>query len=611
MPLSADDQRRFLGSIHPYDSLSSEDLTRIAAQFRAMPVRQEDMIYRYGEPSEGLYVIAEGEVEITSDTDEVVSRLSTRNSFGERGLMRGGLTGTNARALSDGLLLLLPADDFRAMIAAHEGARRFFTRSRAREAADAARPASLTETRVDQLMARDPVTCTVDTSIVDAARLMRSHRISALGITQGDQLAGIVTLHDINNRVVAEGLDPSRPVRQIMTANPETLPPSAIGSDVLHMMMERRFGHVPVVDNGKFVGIVTQTNLTRFQATNSASLVRDVARAESPDDMAAVTAHIPRLLVQLVGAGNRHETVTRLITDIADAATRRLLALAEAQLGPPPVPYLWLACGSQGRQEQTGVSDQDNCLMLDDAVTDADMPYFAELAKFVSDGLDAAGYFYCPGDMMATNPRWCQPVHVWRSYFRRWIETPNPEAQMLASVMFDLRPIGGTTALFKDLQRETLEAASRNSIFVAHMVSNSLKHIPPLGLLRGFATLRSGEHKNRIDMKLNGVVPVVDLGRIYALRGQLGMVNTRARIEAAHGAGLVSQSGGRDLMDAYDLIAQTRLEHQAALIRAGGKPDNFMSPNVLSEFERSHLRDAFVVVRTMQSAATQGRGVIG
>jgi CBS domain-containing protein len=611
MPRSADDLRRFLGSLHPYDSFATDDLTRVAAQFRLVPIRREDVIYRFGEPCDGLYVILDGEVEITSDTGEVVSHLSARNSFGERGLMRGGLTGTNARALSDGALLLLPADDFRALIASHEGARRFFSRSRAREAADAARPVSLTETRVDRLMGSDPVTCTVETSIVDAARLMRAHRISALGITEDDRLAGIVTLHDINNRVVAEGLDPSRPVRQIMTANPETLPPSAIGSDVLHMMMERRFGHVPVVDNGKFVGIVTQTHLTRFQATNSASLVRDVARAEGPADLAAVTAHIPRLLVQLVGAGNRHETVTRLITDIADAATRRLLTLAEAQLGPPPVPYLWLACGSQGRQEQTGVSDQDNCLILDDAVTEADMPYFAELARFVSDGLDGAGYFYCPGDMMATNPRWCQPLHVWRSYFRRWIEVPNPEAQMLASVMFDLRPIGGTRALFDNLQRDTLEAAARNSIFVAHMVSNSLKHIPPLGLLRGFATLRSGEHKNRIDMKLNGVVPVVDLARIYALRGQLGMVNTRARLEAAHGAGLVSQSGGRDLLDAYDLIAQTRLEHQASLIRAGGKPDNFMAPNVLSEFERSHLRDAFVVVRTMQSAATQGRGVIG
>ena len=611
MPRSADDLRRFIGSIHPYDSFSDTDLARILGQFRVVPIAQDTVIYRAGTPCEGLYLILDGEVQITSDNDEIVSHLSTRNSFGERGLMRDGVTGTNARALSDGTLLMLPADDFHAMIAANDGARRFFTRSRAREAADAARPASLTETRVDQLMAQDPVTCTTDTSVLDAARLMRSHRISCLGITEGGRLAGIVTLHDINNRVVAEGLDPSRPVRQIMTADPETLPPSAIGSDVLHMMMERGFGHVPVVAHARLVGSVTQTTRPRFQATNSASLVRDVARAAASEDLAAVPAHIPRLLVQLVGAGNRHETVTRRITDSADAATRRLLVLAEERLGPPPVPYLWLACGSQGRKEQTGVSDQDNCLMLDDAVTEADMPYFTELAKFVSDGLDAAGYFYCPGDMMATNPRWCQPVHVWRSYFRRWIEAPNPEAQMLASVMFDLRPIGGTRSLFDDLNRKTLEVAARNSIFVAHMVSNSLKHTPPLGLLRGFATLRSGEHKNHIDMKLNGVIPVVDLGRIYALRGQLDMVNTRARIAAAHSAGQISQNGGRDLLDAYDLIAQTRLEHQATLIRAGNKPDNFMSPNVLSEFERCHLRDAFVVVRTMQSALTQGRGVIG
>ncbi|MFU8863207.1 MAG: DUF294 nucleotidyltransferase-like domain-containing protein [Rhodobacterales bacterium] len=611
MPSSADDLRRFLGSVHPYDSFPDADLTRIAGQFQLVPVMRDEVIYRHGEPCAGLYVILDGEVQITSDSDEIVSHLSARNSFGERGLMREGITGTSASALSDGTLLLLPADDFRAMIAANEGARRFFTRSRAREAADAARPVSLTETRVDRLMATEPVTCTTGTTILDAARLMRTHRISCLGIIDGDRLAGIVTLHDINNRVVAEGLDLSCPVSQIMTADPETLPPSAIGSDVLHMMMERRFGHVPVVDHGKLVGIVTQTNLTRFQATNTASLVRDVARAERPEALAAVTANIPRLLVQLVGAGNRHETVTRLITDIADAATRRLLTLAEETFGPPPVPYLWLACGSQGRQEQTGVSDQDNCLMLDDAVTEADMPYFAKLAKFVSDGLDAAGYFYCPGDMMATNPRWCQPVHVWRSYFRRWIDAPNPEAQMLASVMFDLRPIGGERSLFEDLNRQTLEVAARNSIFVAHMVSNSLKHTPPLGLLRGFATLRSGEHKNHIDMKLNGVIPIVDLGRIYALRGQLEVVNTRARLDAAHKSGQISQNGGRDLLDAYDLIAQTRLEHQATLVRAGGKPDNFMSPNVLSEFERSHLRDAFVVVRTMQSAVTQGRGVIG
>ena len=239
------------------------------------------------------------------------------------------------------------------------------------------------------------------------------------------------------------------------------------------------------------------------------------------------------------------------------------------------------------------------------------MPYFAELAKFVSDGLDVCGYFYCPGDMMATNPRWCQPVRVWREYFQGWIAKPNPEAQMLASVMFDLRPIGGTFDLFSELQEDTLRAASRNSIFVAHMISNSLKHTPPLGLLRGFATIRSGEHKNQLDLKHNGVVPVVDLGRVYALQGQLTEVGTRARLKAAESAGVLSPSGARDLLDAYDLIAETRLEHQVAMVKRGAKPDNYLSPTDLSDFERSHLRDAFVVIKTMQSAVGHGKGMLG
>jgi CBS domain-containing protein len=213
--------------------------------------------------------------------------------------------------------------------------------------------------------------------------------------------------------------------------------------------------------------------------------------------------------------------------------------------------------------------------------------------------------------MMATATRWRQPLRVWRDYFAGWISAPSPEAQMLASVMFDLRPIGGTVALFTCLQAETLEAAAKNSIFVAHMISNSLKHQPPLGLIRSFATIRSGEHKDRIDLKHNGVVPVVDLGRVYALKGELAVANTRARLKAAEEAGIVSSSGGHSLIDAYDLVAETRLAHQARRVRAGERPDNFMAPYDLSDLERSHLRDAFVVVRTMQSALGQGKGALG
>ncbi|PID36889.1 MAG: histidine kinase [Rhodobacterales bacterium] len=611
MPLSNEQILRFITSVHPYDALPAEKQAEIARAVEVCELPAGAQIYRFGEEMAGLYIIYDGRVEVTDANGELVSHLGLRNSFGERGLSRDGRAATSARTLSDAVLLLLPAALFHALIEAHRTVARFFDRSRTSTTEEAAQ-SDLTTVTVETLMATTPITCPPDCTAVTAARTMRDHKISSLCVTRPeDKLVGIVTTRDLSGKVLAEALPPETPVSDVMTPDPVHLSPAAIGSDVLHQMMERRIGHIPIVEAGKLVGIVSQSDLTRFQAVSSAELAGEIASAQTAEEMATITARIPRLLVSLVAAGNRHEVVTRLITDIADTVTRRLLTLAGEKLGPPPVPYLWLACGSQGRQEQTGVSDQDNCLMLDDAVTEADMDYFRALAKFVSDGLDVTGYFYCPGDMMATNPRWCQPVRVWRDYFARWIRKPDPEAQMLASVMFDLRPIGGHRALFEDLQEETLAAAAKNSIFVAHMVSNSLKHMPPLGLLRGLATIRSGEHKNQIDMKLNGVVPVVDLGRIYALQGKLTEVNTRARLVAAAHAGVLSASGAADLIDAYDLIARTRLEHQAARVKKGQKPDNYLAPAALSDFDRSHLRDAFVVIKTLQSAVGHGKGALG
>ncbi|MCL3882956.1 DUF294 nucleotidyltransferase-like domain-containing protein [Marivita sp. GX14005] len=607
MTLSNAARLQFLSAIHPYDSMEPALLQSIAEAIEPQHFAPGAQIYGLSVPLSGLYIVHDGEVEVRDEHGVPVSLLGPRNSFGERGLLRDGVSLTSARAITDSTLLLLPADHFHRAMAQSPAFRRFFDRSRA------PRPGKpdLATIRVEELMARAPLTCAPETHVQHAAEQMRDAHVSSICVTESGSLRGIATIRDMSGKVVAGGLSGNTPIAQVMTADPLTLPPSAIGSDVLHMMMERRIGHIPVCHGDTLVGIVTQTDLTRFQAVSSAELVAEIAHSGSAAEMATVTARIPQLLAQLVAGGNRHEVITRLITDIADTATRRLLALAEAELGAPPVPYLWLACGSQGRQEQTGISDQDNCLFIDDTMTDADAPYFAALAQFVCDGLNTCGYVYCPGDMMASNPRWRQPVRVWREYFNGWIKTPNPEAQMLASVMFDLRPIGGTTRLFEDLQAETLAKASANSIFVAHMVSNSLKHTPPLGLLRGFATIRSGEHKNHIDLKLNGVVPVVDLARIYALQGRLTQANTAARLEAATASGVLSKSGGRDLRDAYDLIAETRLEHQAAQVRSGARPDNFLSLADLSDFERSHLRDAFVVIKSMQSAVGHGRGMLG
>lgn len=610
MTLSAEQITRFLRSVHPYDSLSDDALDALGAVFHVNVLPDGAQVYALNEPLTGLYLIHSGAVEVTDENGAVVSHLGLRNSFGERGLLRDGKAVTSAKCESETTLMVLPVAEFQRLMNEEEAVRRFF--DRAGPVGRKAPSSDLATTEVATIMARNPMTLPQIETAFTAAQRMREVGISSLCIIEGDALKGIVTTGDLVGRVLAADRAPETSLDEIMTANPRTLPSTAIGSDVLHMMMEHGIGHIPIVDGERLVGIVTQTDLTRFQAVTSAEMVREIARSETAEEMAKVTARIPQLLAQLVGTGHRHDIVTRLITDVADTTTRRLLALAEAKLGPAPVPYLWLACGSQGRQEQTGVSDQDNCLILDDAATEEMRTgYFADLAEFVCDGLNTCGYVYCPGDMMATADRWRQPLNVWRKYFVGWISKPDPEAQMLASVMFDLRPIGGALNCFARLQNETLAAASHNSIFVAHMASNALKHHPPLGLLRGLATIRSGEHKHQIDMKHNGVVPVVDLGRLAALQGRLTPANTRARLRAAaDGNAGISASGAADLLNAYDLIAEMRLDHQLRQIHAGQAPDNYLSPADLSDFERSHLRDAFVVVKSLQSAIGHGRSAV-
>ncbi len=593
------DLSRFLATTHPYDGLSTEDRDRIGSGLQRQEVAAGETIYSFGEPLAGVWLIKEGTVEISDASGALVSILGARNHFGERGLLRDGVAATTAKAKNNAVLYLFPAVQFQKAVEDHPTFNRYFMRGSATRAVT---QGGLMTLHVADMIAHEPVTCPPDTTIRDAARLMRNEKISSLGITRDDVLVGILTVRDMNNKVLADGRDPNMPVSEVMTENPITLDPTALGSDVMHEMIDHRVGHLPVVENGHFKGMITQTDLTRFMASSQAHLIADLSRAATVEEMAEVTKRLPELLMQLVGSHLAHDVVTRKVTDVADIVTRRLLKMGEEHFGAAPAAYCWAACGSQGRREQTGVSDQDNCLIIHDSATDDDMRYFERLATFVCDGLNACGYVYCPGDMMATADRWRQRLSVWKGYFRNWIARPDEEAQMLASVMFDLRPIAGDERLFAAMQDGVLDAAAKNSIFVAHMIGNSLKHTPPLSLFRGFATIKSGEHRNQLDMKHNGVVPIVDLGRVYALRGGIAAVNTRARLDAALESGLVSGAGGADLLAAYDTIATVRLEHQAAQIRAGEAPDNFLTPSTLPAFERSHLRDAFVIVRTMQSA---------
>lgn len=335
-------------------------------------------------------------------------------------------------------------------------------------------------------------------------------------------------------------------------------------------------------------------------------LLDDLAAATSPHKLAVLSQQLPKLLVTFSKQDFRARDISEAISSIGATITRRLLSMAEAQFGQPPVPYAFIVAGSMARREQTAHSDQDNGMILSDDYNAAlHGEYFRKVAQFVSDGLNACGYVYCPGDVMATNPQWRQPWSVWHGYFSTWIDSPQPKALMYASIFFDLRCLHGDASLLERLQQEILRKTQVQTLFQAFMAGNALSHKPPLGFFRGFVLDKDSQDNSAekgMDMKKRGVVPVIDMARLYALAGGIPAINTWERLEALGKTGMLTQAAVEDLRDAFEFISMTRLRHQAKQIENGHQPNNYVPPEELSALERRHLKDAFEVVSTLQES---------
>jgi CBS domain-containing protein len=459
---------------------------------------------------------------------------------------------------------------------------------------------------VQALIKRAPVSLPPTASIREAAQLMKQQRVSCVLIVQDGQLFGLVTDRDLRNRVLAEGLDSNRPVVDITTLAPLCVDLRAPGFDALLLMTRHNIHHVPVRDGSTVVGMVTATDLTEQHSTSAVVLVSNIRKQDDLAGLVAASAKVGPLQRQLAAAQASAHATGHIITAITDAITVKLLQMAEAALGPPPVEYAWVAAGSQARSEQTARSDQDNCMILDDRYDEvAHGAYFQALAQQVNAGLDACGYVFCPGEMMARTDQWRQPQRRWAAYFRQWTQTPDPTALMLTCVFFDLRLIHGRASLLDDLRREVLQQTRANRIFLAHMVGNALKHRPPLGLFGMLSTIRSGEHRDTIDLKHSGIVPIVDLARYYALASGHAEVNTQDRLAIAPESKEISAQTAHDLRDALEFVSTLRIRHQARQLGSGGQADNFMAVREISHLERSQLKDAFNVVQTVQTLLAQ------
>jgi CBS domain-containing protein len=389
-----------------------------------------------------------------------------------------------------------------------------------------------------------------------------------------------------------------------MTQGVQVIAPDVPGFEALLTMTRLGVHHLPVVDRGRVLGVVTTTDLVRHQGASTVYLGGAVRRSGSIDELVQATTRLPEMQVQMVAAGATPRHLGQAVGAVVDALTRRLLQLAEAELGPPPCPYAWLAFGSQARHEQSVLTDQDNGLLIADEGAGQDA-WFERLARFVNDGLHACGFARCPGDVMASNPTWRQPLRGWRQHFDGWIERPESKALMHASIFFDLRAAAGDESLALRLQTHFLSKLRGNEVFLALLTANAIRHVPPLGFFRGFVLVRGDEHADTLDLKRGGMMPIVELARIHALAAGSTALGTVERLREAAERHTLSGGGAEDLEDALAFVSTLRARHQADQIKRGLPPDNHVRPGELSPLERSQLKDAFAVVRRQQEALAQ------
>lgn len=607
MEIELAEVRDFLARHAPFDTLPDDLLQDLPRRLTVRYLRRGSVFPPEGAAPGQLYIVRSGAIELRDEQDRLREKLGEGDLFANP-CQFVDLEPARGRAGEDSLVYQLPCAQAEALRKASPRFDAHFVgslRERLRHAVDSgdwggpggASPLTL---EVRDLARREPVIVDAGETIQGVAQEMNRRRSSSAILTEAGRPVGIITDRDLRRRCVAEGLDYATPAREIMAGDIEVIHASALIMEALVVMARSDVHHLPVTDGERLMGMITASDIVRLGSISPAFLAGDARRAASLEDLVHVARRVPELQMQLANSSATARHTGEAVTCITDTITIRLLEMAEGRLGLPPIPYAWLAVGSQARRELGAHSDQDHALLLADDPDPEQARYFEELSSLVSDGLNACGYVYCPGDAMATNPRWRQPLLTWRRYFSDWIESPEPKAVMLSSIFFDMRVVYGEAGLFSELQEDFLAKARANRIFIAYSVANALTHRPPLGFFRTFVLVHDGEHDATLDVKHRGVVPITDVARIYALSEGLTEVNTSERLRAAVTSGALSRDMGESLDDALELVGSLRLRHQAGQIRAGEAPDSYLPPAELSPLERRYLKDAFRVIQDIQ-----------
>ena len=604
----------FLRTYPPFDSIDEDHLERIVRSARIEFYGAGDVILRRGgDPAQAMYVVRKGAVELTDD-QQVIDLLAEGEIFGHTSMLSNMSPSFTCRVHEDTILYLIARDEAEHLLGTHSGLAFLSTSLRRRlvRALDGLDPQTVDpwQTPVGSLVRRPPVGLSSRATVREAAETMSRERVSSL-LIDGDGSRGIVTDRDLRSRVLSAGLSPETPVGEIMSFPVVTVPNDLMVAEVTALMLERGMHHVPVTDAaGAVLGVVTEVDLMALELKAPFSLKADIERGTTPNEVVAQGKRLPDAVGTLVEANVDPVDVGHVVAVIVDSLTRRLLELGIKEFGDPPCPWSWLALGSEARQEQALLTDQDNALVIDPGTESLDAvdPYFEQLARFVNLHLERSGIPRCKAGVIAANAEWRHTPAGWEERLGRWMGEGTWVGGAMVAIALDYRAVAGPLEIEPVFDR-LIRTASAQPKFIKRIGSTALEARPPAGFVGDTVTHRGSGAAAALDIKQGGITLITNLARTYSLMSGSSENRTLRRLHGAADTGRLTRDMVHGLEEAFRLLWQTRLEHQVHLVRSGRRPDGQVDPGDLGPLARQGLRDAFRIINVAQDQLANVLGV--
>lgn len=627
---SADRQRgvlipvmEFLGRHEPFTRMDPVHLEFLAKRLRLVfYTRDEQILNPKSGPADRFFIVKQGRVlgESLDPNGNPVSTawvLAPGECFPIGALLARRPVKTRYRAAEDTFCFEMDRDDFNHLLKMCPEFHDFCTRRLASLLDTVQRHVQFStasglggdtslNTTVGERLQREPVTFRPDASIRQALQAMQDERIGSIIVTDDEQRPlGVFTLHDLLKRVALPGIGLDQPISAVMTPDPVTLPSSAFAFEAAMLMASHGFHHLCIVDRGRLRGVISEGDLFSLQRVSLANLSRSMSQAEDVNALARLGTDVHLLIGQMIAQGVRVDQITQIIAMLNDQLTRRIITLCLREADGDIPEFDWLSFGSEGRQEQTLKTDQDNGMLFlpqDGMSPDQIRARLLPLAEQINEALRICGFPLCRGRVMANNPECCLSLEEWRARFSRWIDQGTPEHLLKANIYFDFRVLYGGEQPGAGLRAWFLEKTSQNSRFRRQMAENALRLRPPLGLFGDFKVSSGGaRHPRSLDLKVNGTTPFVDVARIFALALEMPDSNTTRRFEACAEAGVMKREDVAAWLNAYHYILLLRMRNHHEQAQAGQPLSNFINPERLDELEQRILKESFRQIRKLQS----------